>query len=353
MLIGLNGGRLTGCSAIGVVTGGAGVGGLVGRNEGPLSGSSASVDVSAVADRVGGLVGRLHRSSVTASYATGSVSGQYRVGGLVGDSFRSTVSFSYSTGSSDGRGHVGGLIGWQSNQIITDSYWDTESSGLASSAGGNGKLTSELKSPTEYMGIYATWDVDLDDVDEDSILTTGQDDPWDFGAADAYPALRPAAVPDAPSGLTAEFGDSLASLTWQEAKSNRSAIIRMEYQKNTGVWLEIPQSAAGGTNAVSYAVMGLDNGTEDSFAVRAVSWMGPGQGSNSVNVTPRTMPGRVVVDNVDSSQSRLTISWLQPGDDGGSVVRTYDVRYIADDEDETIDGNWTLVENAWASGSLE
>ena len=332
-LIGLNGGRLTGCSATGVVTGGAGVGGLVGRNEGPLSGSSASVDVSAVADRVGGLVGRLHRSSVTASYATGSVSGQYRVGGLVGDSFRSTVSFSYSAGSSDGRGHVGGLIGWQSNQIITDSYWDTESSGLASSAGGNGKLTSELKSPTEYMGIYATWDVDLDDVDEDSFLTTGQDDPWDFGAAGAYPVLRPAAVPDAPIGLTAEFGDSLASLTWQEAKSNRSAIIRMEYQKNGSVWLEIPESASGGTNAVSYAVMGLDNGTEYSFAVRAVSWMGPGQGSNSVNVTPRTIPGRVNVNNVDSSQVSLTISWLQPGDDGGSVVRTYDVRYIADDED--------------------
>ena len=40
----------------------------------------------------------------------------------------------------------------------------------------------ELQTPTDYSGIYATWNVDLDG---DGVL----DDPWDFGTRTQYPVL--------------------------------------------------------------------------------------------------------------------------------------------------------------------
>ena len=64
-----------------------------------------------------------------------------------------------------------------------DSYWDTQTSGQSESAGGEGKTTSELQSPTGYTDIYANWNLDLD---EDGI----GDDLWDFGDSSQYPTLR-------------------------------------------------------------------------------------------------------------------------------------------------------------------
>ena len=67
---------------------------------------------------------------------------------------------------------------------VTDSYWDTGSSGLTTSDGGTGKTGAELRAPTGYTGIYADWNLDLDnDANTD-------DNPWDFGAAHNYPTLR-------------------------------------------------------------------------------------------------------------------------------------------------------------------
>ena len=49
----------------------------------------------------------------------------------------------------------------------TDSYWDTQTSGQSESAGGEGKTTSELQSPTGYTEIYESWNLDLDGVGDD------------------------------------------------------------------------------------------------------------------------------------------------------------------------------------------
>ena len=48
--------------------------------------------------------------------------------------------------------------------------------------GSDGRTTKELQAPTDYSGIYQTWDVDLDEDIE-------ADDPWDFGTSTQYPAL--------------------------------------------------------------------------------------------------------------------------------------------------------------------
>ena len=206
-LVGSNGGSITTSYVTGSVMGNKIVGGLAGSNGGSITASYADVAVIASgADNVGGLVGwnsggdtmmiGSSGASITASYATGSVSGNDDVGGLVGthSSSDASITASYATGSVSGNDNVGGLVGEKTGtSTVSNSYWDTQTSGQASSAGGTGKITAELRAPTGNTGIYADWDADL----------------WDFGTAHDYPALK--ADTD---------GDGTA--TWQEFGKQRT-----------------------------------------------------------------------------------------------------------------------------------
>ena len=195
-LAGFSNGAVRASYATGSVQSTNTAGGLVGINNGNISasyatGSVAENDPRARSGHAGGLAG-ISSGTVIASYATGAVEGSNHVGGLVGHQ-AGTVTGSYATGAVSKVGSktgskVGGLVGnintsVQSGPWVTNSYWDTETTGQSTSAGGAGKTTSELQSPTGYSGIYAAWDTNLDGV-------AGNDDPWDFGANNQYPALK-------------------------------------------------------------------------------------------------------------------------------------------------------------------
>ena len=213
-LVGYSAGTITGSHATGSVTGEFDhVGGLAGFSNGATAGSHATGDVTG-SNRVGGLVGWKPRGSITASYATGSVTGNSGVGGLVGAMWsdrssdgasitasyatgsvtgssavgglvgsvyqiyystvhRNSISASYATGSVTGSSYAGGLVG-SGGVRVTISYWDTQTTGRSGSAGGAGKTTRELQSPTGHTGIYANWNADW----------------WDFGTSRQYPALK-------------------------------------------------------------------------------------------------------------------------------------------------------------------
>ena len=172
------------------VRGGVNTGGLAGFNGLVIVGCSVTGTVSGSV-KVGGLVGNNFSGRIIASYSTASVADGSNTGGLVGSNFGGTIIASYSIGSvSDYNGvsvffDVGGLVGsnFADRGSTRDSYWDTQTSGQSESAGGEGKTTSELQSPTGYTGIYENWNVDLD---EDGV----GDDLWDFGDASQYPRLR-------------------------------------------------------------------------------------------------------------------------------------------------------------------
>ena len=214
-LAGVNSGIIVASDATGSVSGNgfADVGGLVGDNEaeGKIVTSYATGDVSGQGDNFGGLAG-VNSGIIVASYATGSVSGSgfADVGGLVGDNrYTGVVTAAYAEGSVSGRadryggllgsnqgivtvcfstGGVpqrgGGLIGSSGNYgAVANCYWDTETSGQSDSAGGDGKTTAELQSPTGYTGHYADWNVDLDG-------DGSSDDPWIFDSATEYPVLN-------------------------------------------------------------------------------------------------------------------------------------------------------------------
>lgn len=123
-LTGTNEGLVTNSCATGTITGGYDVGGLAGENEGTITGSYAIGAVIGLSS-VGGLVGNNDISdTITSSYATGAVTGNTAVGGLVGanETF-ATIAGSYATGEVIGTGdyYAGGLVG-ENIGPITDSY---------------------------------------------------------------------------------------------------------------------------------------------------------------------------------------------------------------------------------------
>ena len=201
------------------VTGQSYVGGLVGWNEGSVTSSHAGGQVTGTSIDTGGLVGwSTHR--ITTSYATAAVTGGgLDAGGLVGGNGQNArISASYAGGAVTGAGRAGGLAGFNAGRITnsyargavtgaaptgglvalstrpaTASYWDTTASGQATSATGTGQATSDLQTPTDASGIYATWS-----------------DAWDFGTASQYPVLM------------VDFdGDGTAS--WEEFGEQRPA----------------------------------------------------------------------------------------------------------------------------------
>jgi len=149
-LVGDNyGGTITQSYATGSVSGSTFVGGLTGYNGGAISDSYATGAVSGGNGSyyVGGLVGR-NDTTISNSYATGAVSGgsgSTDVGGLVGVNYLGgTITQSYTTGAVSGGTYIGGLVGYNVGgsvggvtviSTISDSYATGAVSGTAEVGG--------------------------------------------------------------------------------------------------------------------------------------------------------------------------------------------------------------------------
>lgn len=144
-----------------------GLGILVGFSMGSVSNSYASGTVSGDWS-VGGLVGQ-NTGTVNNCYSTAAVTGTWAVGGLVGSNgdlhYGGTVRNCYSTGSITGDEYVGGLVGKNEGSApgvdfrgtVRNSFWDTETSRQATSDGGTGKTTAEMKDIITFSG--AGWNI--------------------------------------------------------------------------------------------------------------------------------------------------------------------------------------------------
>ena len=53
----------------------------------------------------------------------------------------------------------------------------------------------------------------------------------------------------------------------------------------------------------------------------------------------------------DRRRELLSMLWSAPAGDGGSPITAYDLRYIETSADETVDPNWTVVDDVWTSGA--
>jgi hypothetical protein len=178
-LVGESCGTITNCYSIGSAMGTTAVGGLVGESCGTITNcySAARSDGN---DYAGGLAGVNYRGKITASHSTASVSGNQWVGGMVGYTGGGTITDCYSTGSVTGTDYVGGMVGYNRSDPITDcystgsvsgnrwvgglvgyggavnSFWDIQTSNCNTSAGGEPKTTTEMKTKSTFTG--AGWD---------------------------------------------------------------------------------------------------------------------------------------------------------------------------------------------------
>ncbi len=179
-------------------------GGLVGfgQNASIFSSSAIAAQVSGQSS-TGGLVGaglgaRIHSSSVV----VGEVRGGIPTGGLVGDFAAGRVAYSYMVSGSATMPLVG-----QGSGTGVASYWDSDTSGVTNGNHGEAKTTSDLRSPTNYTDIYATWDDNTDlfgdgnvplavwcDEDNSGSIESDEQTPgnliWNFGTSSQYPAIR-------------------------------------------------------------------------------------------------------------------------------------------------------------------
>ena len=126
------------------------------------------------------------------------------------------------------------------------------------------------------------------------------------GAASTVTAT-PAPVPAAPTNLEAEVGDRRIGLTW--ANPVDSTIDEYEYSTDGGSFSVISGSDDATT---SYTVTGLTNGTQYTFAVRAVNAVGNGAES-SVTAKPLWPAPTGLV--ATPGQGRVTVEWNNGHDD--------------------------------------
>ena len=124
----------------------------------------------------GGTIRACYVSNITATGGSGA-----NVGSLVGDHFGGTLIASYAGGKDYGISLVGSVSG-----TVTNSYSQAATSSDDADKTVPAKTQSALQTPTGYTGIYADWNLDLNN-------DSTNDNPWDFddgaGSAD-YPVLN-------------------------------------------------------------------------------------------------------------------------------------------------------------------
>ncbi|MFU8796762.1 MAG: GLUG motif-containing protein, partial [Dehalococcoidia bacterium] len=189
-IVGFNEGTVSNCCWVGTVNGDEYVGGLVGYNEGTVGYSCSSVTVIGRRS-VGGLVGGNFDGAINASYSsgnvtchdteagglvgrntgtirdcytTGSVVGDEYVGGLVGLNTRA-IHNCYSTGRVTGKSQIGGLVGFNSYlSTVHNSFWDAETSMRDYSDGGTARTTLAMQNIATYAdtateGLQEPWEI--------------------------------------------------------------------------------------------------------------------------------------------------------------------------------------------------
>ena len=233
-------------------------GGIAGRNYGDVLAGYTLGSVTSDGDkdsRSGGLVGIIlaDASGIVASYSKAKVeakTGAARAGGLVGDFGKGTIDASYFAGtivapSNQTKHPINAHGSGTGSNAISSAYWDTTVTGVADDANATapeGKTTAQLQSPTTETGIYASWNVDVDNADNDNSLATGGDDPWDFGTASQYPAL--------------DYGEHSTTLQWAidyDSDNDNLIEITTHAQLNAIRWDTDGNGSASSGNTTNYA----------------------------------------------------------------------------------------------------
>ena len=314
-LVGLNSSIVSNSYSTGAVSGNSSVGGLVGVNAGNVTKTYSTGTVSGNT-YVGGLVGFASYGTISNAYSTGAVSGNSSVGGLIGQiGSLGNIINTYSTGAVSGNSSVGGLVGYNSNTIYDSystglvsatgsgpnaigglvgsntgtvfvSFWDTQTSGLASSAGGTGLTTAQMMTQANFSG----WD-----------FTTI----WGMIPNVSYPYLQWqfATAPQIVSGILSGAGNSGKTI---QIAQNGSLLTTASTGADGFYYLTLSaNSIASGHDLLSYL---SSAGSTPAATVR----LSDGNSLTGINLTPNTLTvgsnSAAAVSNTDIATAKGSLS---------------------------------------------
>ena len=141
-------------------------------------------------------------------------------------------------------------------------------------------------------------------------------------------------------------GDGGSPITSYEARYIRADAPDLSYDK----WTVLIGISTVGS---SFLIEGLTNGVAYHVQVRAVNVVGNGAWSDRKTKTPLGPPDPPTIGTVTGSDGSLAITWSAPGDDGGTAVTGYILRYIRHDSSDFAASRWTYENGIWTSGDLE
>ena len=294
-------------------------GGLTGFATHKITASYASGNITSTGNYAGGLVGN-NNVAILASYAIGHVKGGNYAGGLSGSCTAYGINAGYTAVTLDGT-NKGGLNGNNNpNCVIRYSYWASDLTGLPpGNNDGVGKTSTELKTPVDYSGIYANWNLT-------NIGAPADTGPWDFGTSTELPTLwwqvnqRPiiSTIPNAAGVVNEPFEyqvqaidpdwDSLSyGLHDNESVATINATGYIEWTPTTADLYTFNVSVDDNNGNVVYESFTLDV---------------------SLPLQPPDQPTGLVID--DTTHNSVSLSWVAPTNNGGSTITGYAVEHSKD-----------------------
>jgi titin len=190
---------------------------------------------------------------------------------------------------------------------ITDYEW-TDNSGASWDAFGSTALTGEITPLTN--GTPYTFKVRAVNANGVGLLSSNS------------LTATPSTTPSAPVLNSATPSNTQVTLVWAEPLDTGGLTINdYEWTDNSGAtWTSF------GNTALTGIITGLAKGTSYTFEVRANNVNGGGTNSNSLTATiPSTIPGAPVFNSATPGDRRITLTWAEPLDTGGSPIIEYHV----------------------------
>ena len=135
--------------------------------------------------------------------------------------------------------------------------------------------------------------------------------------------VTPSTIPGAPTNVTANAGNTTASISWTVPASNGGSMIT---SYNLYVYNLTTSSATEITGITSnpYTITGLIDGDSYDFQVSAVNANGEGPLSVTSNsTTPSTTPNAPTGVTATAGNAQATVSWTAPTNNGGSPITSY------------------------------
>jgi fibronectin type 3 domain-containing protein/predicted GH43/DUF377 family glycosyl hydrolase len=129
-------------------------------------------------------------------------------------------------------------------------------------------------------------------------------------------------LPSAPTWITTVPGNNLINMTWSIPDDGGDDISHYcLYRGETVNSMTLLANVSG----TSYSDHGVMNGVLFHYKVSAINGLGAGQPSAVLSTSARTIPGSIIDAISLDGDGIVSVSWIQPNDDGGSNITGYKI----------------------------